>query len=82
MTTSLFTFGQAHRHEIDGVIFDKDVVVRVKAPNPRQVMIETFGLRWSMEYPIDHPPRMELFPRGIIDLTGYELPEATQENLL
>lgn len=66
MKKSYFTFGQAHAHCVNDIVFDKDCVVEIEATDPRQVMCDTFGLRWSMEY--DEPPDMRLFPRGIIKL--------------
>lgn len=70
MKTSWFTFGQVHVHSVNGVTFDKDIVVEITAEDPRQVMVDTFGLTWGMEY--YNPPDnefMELFPRGIYKLT-------------
>jgi len=66
MKTSWFTFGQAHRHNINGQIFDKDTVVEITSFEPRNVMFETFGNKWSMEY--SAPPDMKHFPKGIIKL--------------
>lgn len=65
---SYFTFGQSHRHNIDGVIYDKDVIVRIEADCPRDVMFQKFGQKWSMEYA--HPPNSKHFPRGIINVRG------------
>lgn len=67
MNTAWFTFGQAHRHNINGQIFDKDTVVEITADNPREEMFKMFGRKWSMEY--DKPPGMEHFPKGIIKLS-------------
>lgn len=66
LCTCYFTFGQSHVHSVDGVTYDKDSVVKITAVDPRQVMFDTFGRQWSMQY--DTPPRMDLFPRGIIEL--------------
>lgn len=38
------TFGQDHRHEIDGVVFDKDCVAVISAINGRVGFDKTFGL--------------------------------------
>lgn len=59
MRTSYFTFGQVHVHSVNGRTFDKDTVVKITAENPRDVMFEHFGAKWSMEY--DQPPDMSLF---------------------
>ncbi len=37
-----FTFGQAHRHEVNGVVFDKDCVAEIEAECPRDVALELF----------------------------------------
>lgn len=66
MTTCYFTFGQNHVHRLNGVMWDKDVVCKITAEDPCDVMFATFGANWSMQY--DQPPRMDLFPRGIITL--------------
>ncbi len=66
MRTSYFTFGQVHVHSVNGVTFDKDIVVKITAKDPRQVMVDTFGQKWSMEY--DKEPDMKFLPRGIYEL--------------
>ncbi len=66
MTTSYFTFGQAHRHEINGIVFDKDCVVKITGEEPRGVMFGLFGRQWSMEY--FTTPDMKHYPRGIIEI--------------
>lgn len=50
MRTSYFTFGQTHVHSINGRTFDKDTIVKITAEDPRQVMFDTFGPKWAMEY--------------------------------
>lgn len=67
MTTSYFTFGQQHVHSVNGFTYDKDVVVKITAEDPRAVMFETFGPTWAFQYD-DAPPPMEYFPRGIKEL--------------
>lgn len=64
MKTSYFTFGFAHAHAVRGFTYDKDIVVKITADDPRKIMQDTFGNKWSMEYK-DQPPNMALFPRGI-----------------
>lgn len=64
--TSWFTFGQVHTHSVNGITFDKDCVVEITAPDPREAMVEAFGVKWSMQY--DRPPNLAHFPRGIIKL--------------
>lgn len=66
MITRYFTFGQVHVHEYQGVVLDKDCVVKITADDPRQTMFDLFGPKWSFEYP--DPPDMRHFPRGIITL--------------
>lgn len=64
MPTSFFTFGQSHVHSVNGVTFDKDIVVEITAEDPRQVMVDTFGLKWCWQHD-DNPPDMKWYPRGI-----------------
>ena len=63
MKTSYFTFGQQHVHSVGGFTYDKDVVVKITAKNPREVMFNYFNAQWSFEY--FKEPDMEFFPRGI-----------------
>lgn len=67
--TSYFTFGQSHFHDVDGRYFDKDVIVKITAEDPRERMFQLFGRKWSMQYG-ELPERFkERFPRGIIDMS-------------
>lgn len=66
METAYFTFGQSHIHRIGNRLFDKDTVVKITSENPRQTMFETFGMKWALQY--DEPPRMQYFPKGIVEL--------------
>lgn len=68
MRISFFTFGQGHRHEVNGVILDKDVVLRISAEEPRDVMFQFFGNKWAFEY--SSVPNMKHFPRGVMDLNS------------
>lgn len=61
--TLYFTFGQCHRHFINGTVFDKDTVVQITAPDPREVMCKHFGTKWAMEYA--ERPDPALFPHLI-----------------
>jgi len=63
MKTSYFTFGQSHVHRINGQLYDKDIVVKITATEPRELMVKHFGERWAMEY--DKCPDLSLFPRGV-----------------
>lgn len=66
-----FTFGQQHVHSVDGVTFDKDLVVEIEAEDynaAREKMAETFGLKWAFQY--DEMPDMDYFPRGIYTLSA------------
>lgn len=70
MTTAYFTFGQNHVHSVGGFTYDKDIVVKITADDPRQVMFDTFGPKWAMQY----EPReitdsfLSSFPRGVKEL--------------
>jgi len=64
-----FTFGQAHNHLIDGIIYDKDCVVRILAQDvnsARDKMFELFGDKWAMMYL--ETPDMGFYPRGFFDI--------------
>ena len=61
-----FTFGQSHAHSVGGFTYDKDVVVEIEAVGSntaRQIMFDTFGRTWSMQY--DKCPDLSYFPRGV-----------------
>lgn len=64
--TAYFTFGQTHVHSVNGITFDKDCVVKITAGDPRQVMMDTFGVKWAMEY--GSQPDLSYYPRGVIEL--------------
>jgi len=62
------TFGQAHMHLIDGVIFDKDCVAVVEGG--RKEVFKLFGSKFCLEYTeaeFDHD-LMEFYPRGFINV--------------
>lgn len=68
MNEAYFTFGQQHRHIFGGCVLDKDVVVRIIAKDPRDVMWQLFGAKWSMQY--DEQPDMRLYKATVtIDLS-------------
>ena len=62
------TFGQDHRHEIDGKIFDKDCVAVVTGT--RDDVFRIFGSKFSLEYPEDYwdEGKLSYFPRGYIEV--------------
>lgn len=60
------TFGQVHRHEINGQVFDKDCVAVVDGD--REEVFRLFGPWFCFEYPedqFDHRVMIH-FPRGLI----------------
>lgn len=64
--TRWFTFGFDHEHRIDGFTYDHEIVVEITAPDPRAVMVETFGRRWAFEY--RYPGELDMvrhYPRGM-----------------
>ena len=67
--TRYYTFGFDHAHAVGGFTYDKDIVVKITAPDPRAVMLETFGRKWSMEYTEDTLD-LSYYPRGIKELSG------------
>lgn len=68
------TFGQSHRHEINGDVFDKDCVVVIehgKKENGRELAFKYFGPKFCCEYSkqeFEHHvgPDMGFFPRGLV----------------
>jgi hypothetical protein len=66
LKTSYFTFGQTHVHSVNGITFDKDCVVKITAAEPREVMVNNFGLKWGFEY--KEQPNMDFYPRGVFEL--------------
>lgn len=68
MTTSYFTFGFGHVHSIGGFTYDKDIVVKITAEDPRQVMFNTFGPKWAMQYDSLTELKVEYYPRGVKEL--------------
>nr|DAR09876.1 MAG TPA: hypothetical protein [Caudoviricetes sp.] len=67
MKTSYFTLGQSHVYRFNGQTLDHDCVIKITAENPRDVMVEHFGLEWSFEY--EKCPEIVFFPRGVYNLT-------------
>ena len=68
--TRYVTFGQDHRHEIGGVVFDSNCVAKVDGD--RAKVFEIFGPKFCMEYTeevftksVAHWPYL----RGIIEVT-------------
>lgn len=67
LITKYFTFGQDHIHKIDGVIYDRDCVIKITAVNPRSRMFELFGVKWSTEYNSLKELNIKHYPRGIFE---------------
>ncbi len=69
MTTQYFTFGQDHVHSVSGFTYDKDVIVKITADDPRQIMFDTFGPKWSMQYNENElDDLLRWFPRGVKEI--------------
>jgi hypothetical protein len=66
------TFGQTHRHEIDGKVFDRDCVAVINcssAEEGRRLAFELFDRKFCFEYPdyyFDYDS-MKFYPRGFIE---------------
>ena len=63
------TFGQIHKHEIHGKIFDRDCVAVVYGDdfdNCYDIVRNAFGKKYAFTY--DEPPDMKFYPRGFINL--------------
>lgn len=65
--TAWFTFGFDHAHAIAGFTFDKDIVVKITAADPRARMFELFGQKWSMQYGTE--PDLSFYPRGVKEMS-------------
>lgn len=70
-TYTYVTFGQIHRHVIDGIIFDKDCVAVIEASSRKQgreKAFEIFGRKFCFEYFEDEFDRdiLKHFPRGLV----------------
>jgi hypothetical protein len=64
--TRWFTFGFDHRHDLNGIILDRDIVLEVTDLDPWTVMMEKFGTEWGCDY--SAKPDLEYYPRGVITL--------------
>ena len=74
MNKTYVTFGQRHKHTIDGKIFDKDCVAVINSDSPeqgRELVFAYFGTKFSMEYPeeqFDFSSLGKYYPRGLIEV--------------
>lgn len=66
--TRYYTFGFDHAHAVGGFTYDKDIVVKITAPDPRAVMLQYFGREWSFEYRSEAEVGMHYYPRGIKEI--------------
>lgn len=61
------TFGQSHRHIINGKVFDHHCIAVVDGD--REKVFEIFGRKWCFEYSedeFDDFVEMSYYPRGLI----------------
>jgi hypothetical protein len=65
--TRYFTFGFDHAHAVDGFTYDHNIVVKITAPSPRAVMLDTFGREWAFEYTAEQLD-LSYYPRGVKEL--------------
>lgn len=68
MITRFYTFGWGHFHSVDGFTYDKDIVVKITAEDPRAVMVQWFGRKWGGEYETLEDVGMEWYPRGVREI--------------
>jgi hypothetical protein len=66
--TRYYTFGFNHAHAQGGFTYDKDIVVKITAPDPRAVMVQRFGQKWAFEYRSIEDVDMSFYPRGLKEL--------------
>lgn len=63
------SFGQVHSHSINGVTFDKDCLLELKADDHNQAHKQAFKMfdaKFCFVY--SKQPDMQFFPRGVIKL--------------
>jgi len=62
------TFGQDHRHEINGIVFDKDCIALVNGT--RKTVFGLFGEKFCFNYNCykDIEKSIPYFQRGIIEV--------------
>lgn len=73
LTNTYVTFGQIHRHEVNGVVFDKDCVALIKNLSSfqgRKLAFDVFGPKFFTVY--SQAPDMTFFPRGLVKLETEE----------
>lgn len=66
-----FTFGQAHRHLLGEVVFDKDCVCKILATHAaraERIAFDAFGRRWARRFDRLDDVGLEYYPRGVISL--------------
>jgi hypothetical protein len=69
VSTAYFTFGFQHVHVVNGFTYDRNVLIKITAEDPRQVMFDTFGEQWAMQYTEDDLPELlPYYPRGVKEL--------------
>ncbi len=66
------TFGQIHKHVIDGVVYDKDCFAVIEAKDydkARSKAFDLFGRKWCWLYESKHKTLNNIFyPRGLIQI--------------
>lgn len=67
-----FSFGQSHRHEVNGQVFDKDCLVQIDSETymtARRKMFEVFGDKWHRQYNESSLEEiLGYYPRGVMSL--------------
>ncbi|KKK59801.1 hypothetical protein LCGC14_3030740 [marine sediment metagenome] len=72
MSTFYISFGQVHRHVVNDVVLDKDVLLRIEAPSEgeaRQRVFDTIGNKWFTSYD-EASVDFEYFPGGAVEVPG------------
>ena len=67
------TFGQIHRHEINGTVFDKDTVAVIECLSDhhgREIAFGVFGERFCFTFPESgwDEENMSCFPKGYVEV--------------
>lgn len=65
------SFGQDHRHDINGVIFDKDCIAAIECETSsegRDIAFKVFGPKFCFQYDNLESVGLHRYHRGVIEL--------------
>ena len=65
------TFGQAHKHTVNGVLFDRDTVASIECENHsdgRDIAFQLFGEKFCTSYENEIYTTLHCYPKGIVEV--------------